>query len=50
MKMGKLNMNNLLPPSLKPTTDQSNKKKQGPVDLGGRPTKYGYARPRDTLL
>ena len=27
MKMGKLNMNNLLPPGVKPTTDQSNKKK-----------------------
>ena len=48
--MGKMNLNNLLPPAMKPTTDQSNKKKQGLNDPGGRPSKYGYARPRDTLL
>jgi len=43
--MGKMSYNNLLPPGQKPTIDQSNIKKQGLEDQGGRPTKYGFRRP-----
>lgn len=43
--MGKMSYANMLPPGQKPTTDQSNTRRTGPKDLGGRPTKYGFKRP-----
>ena len=43
--MGKMSYANMLPPGQKPTTDQSNTRRTGAKDLGGRPAKYGFKRP-----
>ena len=44
--MGKMSYANMLPPGQKPTTDQSNTRRTGAKDLGGRPTKFpGFKRP-----
>ena len=49
--MGKMDMNNLLPPGIKPGTDQSNKTRTRQRKGRGRPSKYSFGkRPTTTLL